>query len=159
MQPLFAISILSFFVLVMAGVAIARHVRIVCSSASLQTDHNFSHYLFAAAQAAAGPNTGTRAPRSVPDQTIQEIMANKSWNQPPEIITSRPDPDAQLTDEQKNAHRAHRGHKSPQSSHEDGHERLDWAYFNKDLGDLTDPYRTPRLRVNSRDKATSPTRF
>jgi len=35
-------------------------------------------------------------------------------------------------------------------------ERLDWAYFNKDLGDLTDPYQTPRIRANSR---TSPRRY
>jgi hypothetical protein len=25
-------------------------------------------------------------------------------------------------------------------------ERVDWAYFNKDLGDLTDPYQGPRNR-------------
>ena len=29
-------------------------------------------------------------------------------------------------------------------------ERPDWAYFNKDLGDLTDPYEAPRSRIKDR---------
>jgi hypothetical protein len=49
--------------------------------------------------------------------------------------------------------------KGPQASHRGTSERIDWAYFNKDLGDLTDPYETRRIRANSGNKATAPKRY
>ena len=42
--------------------------------------------------------------------------------------------------------------KSPQPARYGPMELLDSAYFNKDMGDLTDPYQPPRLRANDRSQ-------
>jgi len=86
-------------------------------------------------------------------------MASKSWNQPPDLITLRPDPESQRVPDEPAIDPEFGARKLPQSSYRIGSERLDWAYFNKDLGDLTDPYEIPRLRANSRDNPTSSRRF
>lgn len=86
-------------------------------------------------------------------------MAGKSWNQPPELITLRPDPEVNPAPDQPISDPKLGARKLPQSSHRIGSERLDWAYFNKDLGDLTDPYEAPRVRVNSRNDASLSKRF
>jgi hypothetical protein len=159
MHTLFAISVLSLFVLLMAGVAIARHIRIGRSVSSPQREREFADHLFAAAKGRSVSETVVRRARSVPAQTIKEIMAGKSWNQPPEIVTLRPDPEAHKAYDQTLSEPVQGQRKSPQPAHRRDGERLDWGYFNKDLGDLTDPYQTPRLRANSRDRATSPKRL
>lgn len=48
--------------------------------------------------------------------------------------------------------------KPPQPTHFGGRERLDWAYFNKDLGDLSDPYEPPRFTgtANARPATNKP---
>jgi hypothetical protein len=158
MHTLFAISILAFLILFTAGVAIVRHIRIGRSVASPQTRRDFAQHLLLATEDPPTPNAVTHRLRSLPSQTIHEITANKSWNHPTETILLRPDPTAQLSFHQETIGPVEGRRKSPQSAHYNSPERLDWAYFNKDLGDLTDPYQTPRLQANSRNNATSPKR-
>jgi hypothetical protein len=159
MQILFAISILCSAALVWAGVAIARHIhkgRATHTSTSVAPS-DFAQHLFRAA-AISSDDEGERfhIHRTVPHQTLQEITAKKRWNQPPESVTVHPSPELRA-DLNLNAAEPLKGkRKSPQASHQGGVERLDWAYFNKDMGDLTDPYQTPRIRANSR---TSPKRL
>jgi hypothetical protein len=153
MQILFAISILCFLALAWAGIAVTRHISAgrKRSRRLSPAQHNFAQHLFRAAEEASLPE-----PRIFPNQNIRDITARKSWNQPPEVVTVHPSPGIR-SDLIQNATEPIQGkRKAPQSSHQSGMERLDWAYFNKDLGDLTDPYQTPRIRANSR---TSPRRY
>ena len=160
MYILYAISALCFLALLLAAIAIARHVR-----SNRGTDRNSprSQHNFAQSLVAAASDQNSRIPRNAPQQTVKQVLARKSWNQSqPEAVTIRPDPDAQLAYEQGTvelfAGRIETSRKPPQSAHHRGWKRLDWAYFNKDLGDLSDPYQTPRLRANSGDRSTSPER-
>jgi hypothetical protein len=153
MQTLFAISILCFLALVWAGVAVARHISASRKSSrtSSPAQRNFAQHLFHAVE-----GTNLPEPRNFPNQNIRDIAAKKSWNQPPEVVTVHPNT-AIRSDLNQNAAEPLQGkRKAPQAAHQGGMERLDWAYFNKDLGDLTDPYQTPRARANSR---ISPKRY
>ncbi len=148
MQILFAISTLCFLALVWAVVAIIRHVRATnrLDATSPAGQDNFAQHLLK-----ASADNDLPRPRNVLSQNIREITARKSWNQPPEIITVRPSSEPRAETEQMTADPLQGMRKSPQTSHQSGMERLDWAYFNKDFGDLTDPYQTPRrIRANSR---------
>jgi hypothetical protein len=157
MQTLFAISILCSFVLLLAGVAIGRRIRSSHKriNESPQTHTNFAQHLVSAAE---GRNLVPS--RIVPSQTVKQVMANKSWNQPPEMIPVKSIPELQAASDQDVSQTAASAtRKVPQSSYRGVTERLDWAYFNRNRGDLNDPYQAPRLRANSRDKAPSPKRF
>ena len=72
MYILLAISILCFFALVLAAVAIAQHVRSRRLSAGPQTD--FADYLFAAAK-----GQYPRTPRTLPRQDIR-VITKTTWN-------------------------------------------------------------------------------
>jgi len=161
MYILFAISAVCFFALLLAAVAIARHVRFSRGAAGVppHSQREFAEHLVAAAS-----DQNSRVLRAAPQQTVKDVLAKKSWNQRrPEVVMIRPDPEAQLAYERRAveslAGRIETSRKPPQSAHQRGWKRLDRAYFSKDLGDLTDPYQTPRLRANSSDKSTSPERF
>lgn len=152
MQILFAISIVCFIALVWAGIAIARHVvtgnKGGSASAAKESRGDFAHYLFAAKE-----NGETRHPRAVRPQTMRDVAAKKGWNSAPASIEIHPV-------HEENASSSVQGQrKPPQTSHNDTPERLDWAYFNKDAGDLTDPYQTTRFRANSGTRATSSKRY
>jgi hypothetical protein len=49
--------------------------------------------------------------------------------------------------------------KPPQPARHGAMALLDPVYFNKDAGDLTDPYQPPRVRANDGNKAISPKRY
>jgi hypothetical protein len=150
MQILFAISIICFIALVWAGVAIARHIAAGHKSGRtpVQSQGDFAQHLFAATK-----NRETRQPRAVHPQTVQDVAAKKGWNSAPAPIEIHPAHE-QSADPSLQGRR-----KSIQTSHHGDAERLDWAYFNKDAGDLTDPYQTRRFRANSGARATSPQRY
>jgi hypothetical protein len=161
MYILFAISAFCFFALLLAAVAIARHVRSnrEAGRKPFPSQRDFAEHLFAAAN-----DQNSRMPRTQPQQTVRQVLAKKSWNQPrPEVVTIRPDSDPQLAYNQRAVEsfggRIEPSRKPPQTAHQKEWRRLDWAYFNKDLGDLSDPYQTPRLRANSGDRSTSSERF
>jgi hypothetical protein len=73
MYILLAISILSFFALLLAAVAIARHVRIRRVSNEPQPD--FAQHLFAAAE-----DQDSLAPRAVQQQSAKNVMGKTNWN-------------------------------------------------------------------------------
>jgi hypothetical protein len=147
MQILFAISILCFIALVWAGVAIARHIAAGHKSEGT-AQGDFAHHLFTATA-----HQDTRRPRVVQPQTMRDVAAKKGWNASPAPIEVHP------THEESSPSVVSGRRKSPQTSHQGASERLDWAYFNKDAGDLTDPYQTRRFRDNSGARATSPKRY
>jgi hypothetical protein len=150
MQILFAISIICFVALVWAGVAIARHIAAGHKGGltAKQSHGDFEHHLFAAAE-----NHETRRPRAVHPQTVRDVAAKKGWNSAPAPVEIHP------SNDQSVALTMHGRRKSPQTFHHGGTERLDWAYFNKDAGDLTDPYQTRRFGGNSGAGTTSPKRY
>jgi hypothetical protein len=150
MQILFAISIICFVALVWAGIAIARHIAAGHKDGltTKQSHGDFAHHLFAATE-----NRETRRPRAVHPQTVQDVAARKGWNSAPASVEIHP------SNDQSDAPIVQGRRKSPQTSHPSGPERLDWAYFNKDAGDLTDPYQTRRFGGNSGARTTSPKRY
>jgi hypothetical protein len=84
MHTLFAISALCFFALVLPAIAIARRARTRRTSTPPQ--HDFAQYLFTAFE-----DRNSRAPHTVPQQTVRDILAKKSWNQSPETVTTGPE--------------------------------------------------------------------
>jgi hypothetical protein len=144
MQILFAIAMVSFLVVVVAALAIVRHVRAGhrrSRAEAAQPHQSFSQHLFSAANVRE-----TRLPQSVRQQSVKEITANKTWNSPSKLVEIPP-VDGQLTMIGKR--------KSPQSAGPTTDERLDWAYFNKDYGDLSDPYPSRPIRARSGAKRVS----
>ncbi len=142
MQILFAISIFSFLVFVAAGIAIVRHIRRTHRSARgpVLQHREFSEHLFRAVE-----DRDRELPLMVRHQSIQEIAANKTWNTPSKLVEIAPSGDGSMSGKRKD----------PRPARPVADERLDWAYFNKDSGDLTDPYQSRRLRVRSDVKSTS----
>jgi hypothetical protein len=145
MQILFAISIVCFIALVWAGVGIARHIYRGHKGerARAYAHGDFAHYLFAAAE-----NREVRQPRAVAPQTVRDVSARKGWNSGPASVEIHPNTrqeGAAVPEEGSMQGRR----KMPEASHKGTGERLDWAYFNKDAGDLTDPYQNRRFRNNS----------
>ena len=148
MQILFAISVLCFVALAWACFAVVRHIRANHTSGeTTEPLHpDFSQHLIATVESG-----DASAPPPFRKQTLREIMAGKSWNQPPASVTVRPAqdrPDAEHLDGER---------KPAQAVHRAGSERADRAYFNSDAGDLSDPY--PRGRIRSDYKTTSPRRY
>jgi len=77
-------------------------------------------------------------------------MATKSWNQPATVVTVRPNLDQSPAGQFQGRQ---------QTFNNGALERLDWAYFNKDSGDLSDPYQSRRIRANSSNETTLRERF
>ena len=134
-QILFDISIACFVVLIVAATAIVHRIRRdhKRSRTPAPPQPSFGEHLNAAAE------YGTlRSPRLIPHQTVQGITAKKSWDAPSHAVEIHAD----------TPHSAVFGrHKSPQSvqaAARGSSERADWAHFNNNLGDLTDPYTSRR---------------
>jgi hypothetical protein len=73
MYILLAIAIFCFFALLLAAIAIVRHVR--SRRASAEPESDFAHHLFAAVN-----DQDPRTPRTFPQQNIQDLVAETSWN-------------------------------------------------------------------------------
>ncbi len=91
----------------------------------------------------------TRSTRqTVLQQSVHDITASKQWMLPPQAVhMGRLPVRAVEGGEGVSAMR-----KPPQSARYGRMELLDPAYFNKDLGDLTDP-QPSNLRVNGRSRS------
>jgi hypothetical protein len=152
MQILFTISALCFFGILWAAIALARHIKASrrenLSDISAQPD--FKHYLFNTAETFG--SISTRLPSTPIHQSVHDITANKQWTLPPQPLRMRRS-SIRRVDATKVTPAAR---KSPQPARYGPMELLDSAYFNKDMGDLTDPYQSPRLRVNDLNKPASP---
>jgi len=148
MQILFAISILCFMALLWAGFAIARHIRRGHERTEVDTSsrRDFAQHLYTAAEE-------TRLPRVVRHQSVRDVTARKSWNTAATAVQIPPSFNEERTGTMDG------WRKSPQSSQSRSPERLDWVYFNKDAGDLSDPYQPRHARGASSAQATSNRRY
>ena len=85
------------------------------------------------------------------NQSARDIAANKQWILPPHAMrTQRPGVTLQSAARKTAPNTVLR--KPPQPVRQGTMELLDPAYFNKDMGDLSDPYQPPRLSANDRNK-------
>ena len=149
MQILLAISILCFIALLWAGFASARHIRLghKRTGVGASSQRDFANHLYAAAEE-------TRVPRAVRHQSVRDVAAMKSWNAAtPASVQIPPSFD------EERAGTTDRRLKLLQSSHTHAPDRLDWVYFNKDAGDLSDPYQPRNARRTSSAPAISTRRY
>ena len=77
MYILFAISVLCFFVLALAAITIARHVRSSRTSTHRQRDSAQHLHLFAAAA-----DQDSRRPRPITQQSVKEVLAKMRYQAP-----------------------------------------------------------------------------
>ena len=146
MKILFAISVLCFLGILWAAIALARHIkssrlRHESDLTIVPSQPDFKHHLFSASEAAA-----ITRPNPI-HQSVRDITANKQWTLPPQPARMRRPPT-----QRDEPVRIPTARKSPQPARYGPMELLDSAYFNKDMGDLTDPYQPPRLRANDRSQ-------
>jgi hypothetical protein len=91
-------------------------------------------------------------------QSAHDISVNKSWNMPAKAmrsITPPPQPDYRSPSKSSGSENDRKQH---QALRRGISERMDRAYFNKDAGDLTDPYEIPRTGTNPGNTSTKQTR-
>ena len=145
-QILFAISVTCLLVLVGAAFAIVRHV---CFShqnnrTPAPPEPSFGQHFNAESQ-----YDSVSTPRLVPHQTLQAITAKKGWNKPSQVVEIHPaSPESNPTLGARKAPQPAR----PVSA---SSERVDWAHFNKDFGDLTDPYTSRPHKISGARTAAS----
>lgn len=147
MQILFAISVLCCIALILAAAAATRHIRVSRAEKGLLTEPSRG----AEDLTSGRRHLTSRHSRPAPSQTMRQILGDKSWNQPLASVTKHPGPSTRLFQSTQYDIRGQR--KSSQASPRGN--RPDWAHFNKDLGDLSDPYEASRLRASSERSATS----
>lgn len=156
MRTLFAISMLCFFSLFAAVLALLRKVY---QSQYLLERRPTTRFGSSGVRGDHGYGSSTPAPiehsitgravrpelmlRPAPQQSVQDLAPAKSpdWR----FMVHGADPDHRDETATINPGRRHQ----PQPTHFGRHERLDWTYFNKDLGDLSDPYEPPRFTGTS----------
>ncbi|MBS1822413.1 MAG: hypothetical protein JST61_10630 [Acidobacteria bacterium] len=137
---LFVISVVCFFALAGVGFAIVRHVRTEQRRdvAPIPPEPSFTQHLYAAAEFGS-----TRPPRQIRHQTVQGITAKKAWNAPSHSVEIHPAAEEPVAGKRK----------SPQPVHptrpQFAGNRVDWDYFNKDYGDLSDPHPSRPVRAAS----------
>jgi hypothetical protein len=156
MQPLIAISVFSFLAIFLAGVAIAQNIRAARKRITIfpQQHSDFAQHLISAAE-----GKDLSRSRAIPEQTVQQVMSNKSWNRPHETMALRPTPKLQPSYD-KNIHQpTTRKPETAQSSQRAVSKRLDLVNFDGDPRNQIYPHQTSRLQSISRDKAPSPKRF
>jgi hypothetical protein len=176
MQILFAITVLCFAGILWAALALARHIkarnlRRDHSSSEvphivLQTpvarpsekptptpepvQHDFRHHFLTAPADVPSRNT-----RQALNQSVHDIAANKQWTLPPHAtqIHRLPLRTVAAPVIASTAPATAPERKPPQSARNGRLELLDPAYFNKDMGDLSDPPPSNNLRANDRDRS------
>jgi len=133
---LYAISFVCLLAVIAAAAAVVYHIRSSQRSERAQAppEPSFSEHFNAAAKYGS-----IRSPRLVPHQTVKGITAKKDWNIPSQTVEIHPSTEPTVVSGLR---------KSPQS------ERADWAHFNNDFGDLTDPY-TSQPRAGSGVRAAA----
>ena len=204
MQILFAISVLSFFGIVWAALAFARHIKAgqlrnrTESLSVVPARQDFKHHLLNAPvsnspaisapvfnapvvnapafnapvpvmpvsvmhRIQTAPTRTTFIPEIAPvlrsrgmelRQSAKDITARKQWSMPTQ--SARPQRRTWLArTAQTEPAKSLALRKPPLPTRHGTMERLDPAYFNKDLGDLTDPYQPTPVRVNERRPSSS----
>jgi len=146
MQILFSISVFCFAGVLWAVFAIARQVKAnrLRSAPKPAVQLDFGHILFAP-EPSVTFETGLRQTRQdTLRQSVRDISINKRWILPPRAVRTRR---ASLLPFRISEPRTHR---APQPARYGPMELLDRAYFNKDMGDLTDPYQPLPSRAHDR---------
>jgi hypothetical protein len=148
---LFIISVACFLALTGAVVAMVRHVRAGQQrniAAQAPPEPSFTQHLYAAAEYGS-----TRTPRQIRHQTVKGITAKKAWNAPSQSIEIHPAAEEPMLGKRKSPRPAR-----PQRAEFAGG-RVDWDYFNKDNGDLSDPHPSRPVRSASGARTASRTRY
>jgi hypothetical protein len=170
MQILLAISIICVFALIWVTLAIAKHIgasrtvdrwnsddmpsivphidpyQVSKPTAWEQRPPKFKQELIAATQ------VDVRVRQNEVHQSARDISANKSWTMPAKPLTSRLLTREQMVQSRMTGEQTETSRKPPQPLRRGLIHRLDPAYFNKDAGDLTDPYELPRTGTNTVSK-------
>lgn len=152
---LFIISVACFLALTCAAVAIVRHVwtgQRRNTVAQAPPEPSFSQHLYAAAE--YGAEYGSRrTPRQIRHQTVKGITAKKAWNVPSQSVEIHPAAEESMEGKRKSPRPAR-----PQRA-EFTSGRVDWDYFNKDSGDLSDPPPSRPVRSVSGTRTASRTLY
>jgi hypothetical protein len=170
MQILLAITIICVFALMWVTLAIARHIgasrtvdrwnsddmpsivphielyQVSEPTAWEQRPTKFKQELIAATQ------IDVRGRQSEVHQNVRDISANKSWTMPEKPLTSRLLTKEQVVQSRMTGGQTETSRRPSQPLRRGLIHRLDPAYFNKDAGDLTDPYELPRTGTNTVSK-------
>ena len=172
MQILFAISVLCFVGVVWAAIAFARHIKAGQHQnlSFVPSKADFRHQLLEAThRSSAGEGFQGRAPiltthigqsasvhtrSSNLNQSVHDIGANKQWLMPPQP-TRAPRHHTYSAPPEGSRFTATTPRKPPQPTRHGTMELLGPAYFNKDLGDLTDPYQPSRFTAPSMSQRMS----
>jgi hypothetical protein len=170
MQLLLAISMLSFVAVLWAAIAFARHIkasRIQDKSVAPQQQPTFKHHLLSIREPVFQPEAPPpRIRQTSLNQSVRDITANKQWSLPPQpnrlqrLPLRRPEAadsaSARPPSTQPSSTTPSKSTRKPPQAARNGRlTLLDPAYFNKDMGDLTDPYEPPRVRSNDRNRSDS----
>jgi hypothetical protein len=164
MQILFAISVLCFVAVVWAAIAFARHIKAGAARdiPGVPDENYFRERLEAVSQPmlqASSPRAERQFdPEPSPlrtrhitlHQSAHEISVQKQWTMPPQPTRSRRWNASTAAPEKLNLTSNTALRKPPQAARHGNMELLDPTYFNKDLGDLRDPYEPARYSVNER---------
>jgi hypothetical protein len=145
MQILFSISVFCFAGVLWAAFAIARKIKAnrLRSSSDTPVEYDYRQHLLFTPEPALTFETGIRQTRQESlNQSVRDITIRKQWILPPRAIRTRR---ASLLPFRISEPRTH---KSPQPARYGPMELLDRAYFNEDMGDLTDPYQPLPSRAN-----------
>ena len=166
MQILFAISMLSFVAALWAAIAFARHIKVKASriedTSVAPQQPTFKHHLLSIREPVFQPEATPPRVRQTPlNQSVHDITANKQWSLPPQpnrlqrlplpLPRAKAADSASATPSSTTPSTSNR--KPPQPSRNGRLTLLDPAYFNKDMGDLTDPYEPPKVRSNDRSRS------
>lgn len=146
MDVLFVISVVCFFGLFVAALAIARHVRVERRPATLEARHRLP------SSSPLELHPEHRAPFRPCEQSLGSLAHCKQpdWR----FLVSG---DRHRTSSFDSPHTMLRKPLTPVRPASPP--RPDWAYFNQDLGDLSDPYQTSTRKADWTDNIEPETSF
>jgi hypothetical protein len=177
MRILFAITALCLLVLLWAGLAIRRHIRSAAREraqkrpqppvtavlevelkSDLRSAHAESGFFGTISDPQPGRNSISRTRQAVRESAIRAAVTAIPIFEPATIEAMQaarapetaPEPATHSSVQPEEPPARNEFRKPPVSISDGTFERLDLAHFNKDLGDLSDPYQIPRTA--SRDR-------
>jgi hypothetical protein len=173
MRILFAITALCLLVLLWAGLAIRRHIRGAAREraqkrpqppvtavlevelkSDLRSDHAESGFFGSISDPQPARNTISRTRTAVRESAIRAAVTAVPIFEPAAIeavqAARAPERAAEPSVQPGKIPAVNEFRKPPVSISDGTFQRLDLAHFNKDLGDLSDPYQIPRTASRNR---------
>ena len=164
MQILFAISVLCFLAVVWAAIAFARHIKAgaLQNVPTVAKENYFREHLRGVAEPASQPSFSNIERHFEPEplplrtrqftlhQSAHEISIHKQWTMPSRSTRTRRLEVNSAAPGKLNLTSNTALRKPPQAARHGNMELLDPTYFNKDLGDLRDPFGPSRFSMNER---------